>query len=195
MKDKIIELLKSGKSYNFIVAEVGCSKSTIHYHAKILGILSNNSKNNKYNWKEISDYYNQGNSLKKCKEKYGFTSGSWSRAVIRKEVRPRSFLVTPDSLFREDKAVSGTALKQNLLKFDFFEDKCYNCGVGNFWEGKPLTIQVHHVNGNKRDNRLENLTLLCPNCHSQTENWGYKDRNKIFPYGGIGNTSDSGSED
>jgi 5-methylcytosine-specific restriction endonuclease McrA len=39
-------------------------------------------------------------------------------------------------------------------------------------ERRPLSMQLHHINGDGSDNRLENLQLLCGNCHSQTDNWG-----------------------
>ena len=45
------------------------------------------------------------------------------------------------------------------------------CGIAA-WRGRPLALELHHINGDGRDNRLENLTLLCPNCHSQTDSWG-----------------------
>lgn len=61
-------------------------------------------------------------------------------------------------------------LKQKLLKENIKENKCEICGLTE-WLGKPLIIQLHHINGNNADNRLENLQMLCPNCHSQTESY------------------------
>lgn len=60
-----------------------------------------------------------------------------------------------------------------LIKAGYKENKCECCGI-NEWNGKPITLQLHHKNGNPRDNCLENLEVLCPNCHSQTDNYGSK---------------------
>ena len=48
--------------------------------------------------------------------------------------------------------------------------KCECCGLTE-WLGQDITLEIHHLNGERTDNRLENLQLLCPNCHSYTENW------------------------
>ncbi|MFL5906835.1 MAG: HNH endonuclease signature motif containing protein, partial [Solirubrobacterales bacterium] len=45
------------------------------------------------------------------------------------------------------------------------------CGISE-WFGAPLAVALHHVNGNRMDNRIENLELLCANCHSQTDTYG-----------------------
>lgn len=66
-------------------------------------------------------------------------------------------------------------LKQRLLGAGLKENRCEACGIVE-WQGKPLSMELHHVNGDGADNRLENLQLLCGNCHSQTENWGGRGR-------------------
>lgn len=48
--------------------------------------------------------------------------------------------------------------------------ECEECGLGE-WRGNPLVLEMHHKDGNNTNNTKENLILLCPNCHSQTENW------------------------
>jgi 5-methylcytosine-specific restriction endonuclease McrA len=48
--------------------------------------------------------------------------------------------------------------------------KCENCGITE-WLGQPINLEIHHINGDRSDNSLNNLMILCPNCHSYTSNF------------------------
>lgn len=61
-----------------------------------------------------------------------------------------------------------TDLKRRMIKEGLIENKCQKCGQGDVWNGEPLTLQLHHMNGNRKDHQKSNLQILCPNCHSQT---------------------------
>lgn len=50
-------------------------------------------------------------------------------------------------------------------------DVCEICGQNNYWNGKPLELQLDHIDGNSDNNILTNLRLLCPNCHTQTDTY------------------------
>lgn len=93
----------------------------------------------------------------------------------------------PTSL--QEKLQKGTMttpqkLKRLLLKEGLKEDKCEICGQLPEWNGKPLVLQLDHINGDHYDNRLENLRIVCPNCHTQTDTFGTKKpKNKCIDCG------------
>jgi len=61
-------------------------------------------------------------------------------------------------------------LRRALLEVGVPEE-CAECGTGSEWRGKPMTLEVDHINGDWSDDRRENLRLLCPNCHAITATW------------------------
>ncbi len=68
-------------------------------------------------------------------------------------------------------------LRLRLLREGYKEHKCEICG-NTEWNGKPIPLQLHHKNGIHNDNRLENLQILCPNCHAQTDTFAGKNMKK-----------------
>lgn len=80
-----------------------------------------------------------------------------------------------------DKLLSGrrnrSHIKGRLVQLGLLEDACAECGATT-WLGQPLSLHLHHVNGDPHDNRLENLQILCPNCHSQTDTFGGRNRGR-----------------
>ena len=68
-------------------------------------------------------------------------------------------------------------LKERLVKEGRMEYKCEKCGISE-WLGQPLSLHLDHRNGINNDHRQENLRFLCPNCHSQTDTYAGKNKNK-----------------
>lgn len=104
-----------------------------------------------------------------------FTGQSWSKGknsstdesiknMAEKVSLPWNEVFCQNSTYRG----GGKALIKKLVQTGKREHKCENCEIFE-WQGKKLRLELDHKNGDNRDNREENLRILCPNCHSQTE--------------------------
>lgn len=83
-----------------------------------------------------------------------------------------------DILIKNSKYKGGSyKLKNKLLKEGHFEHKCYSCGLTE-WMNNLIPLELEHKNGDNLDNSVENLTLLCPNCHDLTSTYRGKNKNK-----------------
>ena len=68
-------------------------------------------------------------------------------------------------------------IRIRLIEEGVKEAKCECCN-NTEWLGKPISLEVDHINGNSTDHRLDNLKILCPNCHAQTDTYRGKNINK-----------------
>lgn len=77
-------------------------------------------------------------------------------------------------VFKKGTNYSSSLLRNKLIKAGIKTfKKCEECGITE-WNGKPIVIQLHHKDGDRTNNELDNIAELCPNCHSQTENYSRK---------------------
>lgn len=96
------------------------------------------------------------------------TGSAWNQGERYRQInpaRPLSEILVEHSTF-----ISSNNLRKRLLKEGLKENKCECCGKAE-WLGKPIKLELHHINGIKDDLRLSNLQILCPNCHAYTDNY------------------------
>lgn len=72
--------------------------------------------------------------------------------------------------------INSSRLRPRLIKEGYFEHKCNRCGLTE-WMGEPIPLELHHKDGDNLNNNLDNLEIICPNCHTFTD--GYRNRTKI----------------
>ena len=115
--------------------------------------------------------------IKNAAKKYNidishFKGCGWSNGLTlgHKETR-----VKLEDILVENSEYNSYRLKNRLFEEGFKECKCERCKRTE-WEGEPIPLELHHKNGNNLDNRIENLQILCPNCHALTDN--YRGKNK-----------------
>jgi transposase-like protein len=79
--------------------------------------------------------------------------------------------VNPEKLLCKGSKHSRNVLRKYIIREKLLPYKCAICGAVE-WQGKTLSLELDHINGENNDNRIENLRFLCPNCHSQTTTYG-----------------------
>ena len=84
--------------------------------------------------------------------------------------KPNKKSMTLFEYLNESKDIQTNKLRKKLLDEGYKEYKCECCGNSE-WMGKPIPLEVHHKDGNRDNNTLENFELLCPNCHAFTDSY------------------------
>ncbi|AJE40877.1 HNH endonuclease signature motif containing protein [Streptomyces nodosus] len=116
---------------------------------------------------------------------YGIDTSHFTPVVRTERMRHNQRRRTPHEILVEDTSAEARRVPSSRLKRAMRElgitQRCFLCGIEPVWLGEPLPLEVDHIDGNWRNNRVENLRLLCPNCHSTTDT--YRGRAKARPKG------------
>jgi len=121
-----------------------------------LGLNGDGGSNNK-TFKKIASEYDIDFSHFKGR---GWNLGKQSNSVIPVK-----------DLLKKGTRVRSDSLKKKLLKKGLLDNKCSECGQMPIWNNKPLVLELDHIDGDRENNELSNLRILCLHCHSQTSTW------------------------
>lgn len=91
-----------------------------------------------------------------------FTGRAWSRG----DVAPRGPVASLVNIMVAGSDYQTFKLKRRLFKEGLKKPECEECGWAKITTDGRLPLELDHINGDSRDHRLENLRVLCPNCHS-----------------------------
>ena len=114
------------------------------------------------NFKTLQKYINKYNI-----DVSHLTGRTWNKGL---SYTNKASYVKLEDILKENTHFKSHILKLRLVAEGLKEYKCEQCGCNGEWCGKPITLELHHINGNHYDNSLSNLQILCPNCHSLTYN-------------------------
>ena len=140
-------------------------------------------KISKTNDADFSLFVESSSYLYEIAQKCGYKTKANIKTVLRNKIKDRIEKLELDTShfkYVEPKKLNEwltvlekphrlSTIKKRILEEGLLKEECVLCGQNNMWNGRKLVLQLDHINGNNKDNRIENLRMLCPNCHTQTE--------------------------
>lgn len=139
--------------------------------------------NKNYSEKEFIEAWNSSSSLTDLSMKLGYRRLGENSRTIKKYAEYLNLVQTPSFVSKKSKKVdinvllsvdgpliNSFALKERLLREGVFKYSCLMCGLTD-WLGEDISLELDHIDGNLNNNKIENLRILCPNCHAQTDTY------------------------
>lgn len=128
-------------------------------------------------WLRLLEIPGRGCNYRTLKRKailYNIDTSHFDSVYVKTHKSQRILKNRPDEeIFNSNKPIKTASVKKEYINRILKNPKCEICGITN-WNGKEIIFQLHHKDGNHKNNNLDNLILLCPNCHSQTDNYANK---------------------
>lgn len=143
----------------------------------------------RYTDKQLEEAVTTSYTIRAVLDKIGLTPAGGNYEMIQKRIQELGF---DTSHFLGQAVLKGTThdyntrpleqvlvkrkventwrLRNRLLEGQFKEHRCESCGTTE-WKGQPIPLELHHIDGDRTNNTLSNIQLLCPNCHALTDNY------------------------
>lgn len=191
--ETIKECIFSSKNKSEALKKLGLNPKNIRHHRFIAKFIDDNKLDppfSVFRLRKIKDYVKISTSIKDlCKrvgfvDKNGNVSSRFYNPVnlyikennidvshFRRLERNGLIRYTEAEVFCCNTKASNQTVKERYLKLVEYKCSIDGCDITE-WLGKPIVLELDHIDGNNKNNVRENLRLLCPNCHSQTETYG-----------------------
>lgn len=154
--DKIKLYEKQRNEYEKLVCEVASGCTNAREVLKVLGTQATNSAI------KVVEGIIERNGIK-------FSSILLNESLLERQTKSKHNK-SLEEIFSSNTEYNSSKLRNRLIKEGYKEPKCERC-LNTHWYGQTIPLQLHHINGDHKDNRLENLQMLCPNCHAQTDSY------------------------